>query len=50
MKIISQEIKSKAAALELASNMNGFVEGPLMDDKMEKTYIVFYRNPECEEG
>ena len=37
----SKEFNRKADAVEFAKEVNGFCEGPFLDDKMHAEWIVF---------
>lgn len=39
-------VKTKKEALELAKEKRGFWEGPFLDDKLNATYYVFWKEEE----
>lgn len=38
----SMMFKNRQQAQKFANDMNGYIEGPFIDDKLQTEYIVFY--------
>lgn len=39
----SKLFRNRQQAQAFAKDMNGFVEGPFIDDKLKSEYVVFYK-------
>ena len=43
IKMKSMLFRSRKQAQAFAKCMNGFIEGPFIDDKLKSEYVVFYK-------
>lgn len=43
MKYESKSFESYLEAIEFSKSVKGYVDGPFLDDKLNREYIVFYK-------